>query len=46
MMCLMSSQGNDKVREDYVDQKGKELKGASHAFCKISGFKFTPVYDK
>ncbi len=45
MMCLMSSEGNERERAIYVEQNAKEVKGMSHAFCKISGFKFTPVFD-
>ena len=43
MLCIMSSEGNEKIREEYLKQP--EFKGYSIAHCNISGFKFAPVYD-
>jgi hypothetical protein len=42
----MSSEGNERELEGYINRNPKEMKGKSNAFCKISGFKFTPVVDK
>ncbi len=46
MMCLMSSEGNEKERSQFLDRNSKAVRGMTNAFCKISGFKFTPVLDK
>lgn len=44
-VCLMSSEGNDKEREDFMQSKGKHIKGMSLAFCRLTGLKFYPVLD-
>ena len=45
MMCLMSSEGNDKELEIYLQEKAHELKGMSPAFCRLTALKFFPVLD-
>jgi hypothetical protein len=44
-LCIMSSEGNQQEREQYFQENANEIKGMSDAFCYISGFKFTPVFD-
>ena len=41
----MSSEGNEQVRDEYVEKNPKAVKGLSFAYSTISGFKFIPVYD-
>ena len=43
LLCIMSSEGNERIREEYM--KSPEFKGFSIAHCNISGFKFAPVYE-
>ncbi len=41
----MSSEGNKEIKEEYMSQNAKAVKGISLAYSTISGFKFFPVYD-
>ena len=41
----MSSEGNDKERQIFMQQKGNQIKGMSPAFCKLTGLKLYPVVD-
>ena len=45
LTCLMSSEGNDKEREVFMQQVGKHIKGMSLAFCRLTGLKMYPVLD-
>ncbi len=45
MLCLMSSEGNDKEREEFMEKTGKNIKGMSLAFCRLTGLKLYPVFD-
>jgi len=41
----MSSEGNDKEREEFMEKTGKNIKGMSLAFCRLTGLKLYPVFD-
>jgi hypothetical protein len=46
LLCIMSSEGNKMERQQYMEENAAEFKGFSIAHCNISGFKFSPFYDK